>query len=57
MNPIRFFFKKMPIVDCLKNKIVHNFHITNPNEMNKSFPVDKNKFYEKKNLKEKTLNF
>jgi len=36
-------------LDCLKNKIVHNFHITYSNEMNQSFPCrQKYNLWEKK---------
>jgi len=35
--------------NCPKNKIVHNFFITNPNGMNQSFTCRKNIFYEKQN--------
>jgi len=46
-------------LDCLKNKIVHNLHITYSNKMNQSFPCRQNIIYEKKNLKKKfeILNF
>jgi hypothetical protein len=42
------FSRKCP--DCLKNKTLHNYHITNPNGMNQSFPC-KQKYilWEKKN--------
>jgi len=39
-------------LDCLKTKIVHNFHITYSNEMNQSFPCrQKCNLQEKKNWK------
>jgi len=31
------FFQEDTLTNCLKNKIVQNFHTTNPNEMNQSF--------------------
>ncbi len=35
MNSISYFSRRC--LDCPKNKIVHNFHIANPNGMNQSF--------------------
>lgn len=35
-NLLLFFSRKC--YNCPKNKIVHNFHITNPNGMNQSSP-------------------
>jgi len=33
--------------NCPQNKMLHNFHITNPNGMNQSFFVNKNTINEK----------
>jgi len=42
-------------LDYLKNKIVHNFHITYSMKWIKSFYVDKNIIYEKKIFEKKIL--
>jgi hypothetical protein len=46
MNPTSYFSRKSS--NCPKNKIVHNFLIKNPNQMNQTYPRRK-----KYNLKEK----
>jgi len=41
MNFVQTYLNIIDIVSiqfCSKNKIVYNFHITNPNGMNQSFP-------------------
>jgi len=52
MNPTSYFFQEDALI-ARKAKNVHNFLITNPNEMNQCFQIDKNIIYEKKNSKKK----
>jgi len=47
-NQISYVFFSKKCYDYLQNKMVHNFHITNPNGMNQSFPYRQNTIYEKK---------
>jgi len=37
--------------DCIENKMIYNFHITNPNDMNQNFYVNKNMILKKQILK------